>query len=158
MSLSLVEPRVKLPLDESFRPAVLYNHAFLDAVRKSGEEEPLGIAIERNNGMTSVFETTVSAEHCDMAKANLLYVERLVKTLLWQWGGWKIIIGGSRKLGKYIKNEYSERGKHAFDAEFMGGVYNRPFIVEVVDFSDLPKPKEERVSLGRHLDGCRIGF
>jgi len=158
MSLGLVEPRVKLPLDGSFRPAVLYNHAFLDAVRKSGEEEPLGIAIERNDGMTSVSETTVFAEHCDMAKANLFYVERLVKTLLWQWGGWKITIGGSRKVGKYIKKEYSERGKRAFDAEFMGRVYNKPFTVEVVDFGDLPKPKEERVSLGRHLDGCRIGF
>jgi len=158
MSLSLVEPRVKPPLDESFRPAVLYNHAFLDAVRKSGKEEPLGIAIERNDGLTSVFETAVFAEYYGMAKANLPYVERLVKTLLWQWGGWKIMIGGSRNVGRHIENSYSEGGERAFDAQFMGGVYDKPFTVEVLDFGDLPQPKEGSVLLGRHLDGCRIGF
>lgn len=158
MSMDLVEPRVKPPLDEGFRPAVLYNHAFLDSVRKSGKEECLGIAIERNSGMTSVFETTVFAEHSEMAKANLPYVKRLAKTLLWQWGGWKIMIGGSRDVGKHIENAYSKGGKRAFDAEFMGGVYRKPFSVEVVDFDDLPQPKEERVLLGRHLDGFRIGF
>ncbi len=158
MSVNPVEPRVKPPLDEGFRPAVLYNHAFLDSVRKSGKEEALGIAIERNNGMTSVSETAMYAEGHEMAKANLPYAERLVKTLLWQWGGWKIIIGGSRNVGEHIRDEYSQQGKRAFDTKFMSGVYKKPFTVEIVDFDDLPQPKEERVSLGRHLAGCRIGF
>jgi predicted NBD/HSP70 family sugar kinase len=155
---SLIKPRVTPPLDEDFRPTVLQNHAFLDAVRESGREEPLGIAIERNDGLTSVFKTIVFDEHCEAAKASLAYVERLVKTLLWQWGGWKVIVGGPKYVGEHVQNEYSQEGKRSFDAEFMGNVYEKPFTVEVVDFEELPQPREKRVHLGRHLDGCRIGF
>lgn len=156
--VKLIKPRVEPPLDQGFRPSVLYNHAFLKEVRESGQEKPLGIAIERNNGMTSVFRTSIFSEQSKMVKTNQFYVERLIKTFLWMWGGWKVTIGGSRKLGLYIENEYSPRGKHAFDAEFMGGVYEKPFTVEKINFNDLPQPKEETVYLGRHLDGCRIGF
>jgi len=155
---NLVKPRIIPPLDEDFRPAVLQNHTFLDAVRKSGKEESFGIAIERNDGMTSVFKTFVFAEDCDRAEENLPYVELLVKTLLWQWGGWKVVVGGSETIGNHIKKEYSRRRKRAFEAEFMGGVYERPFTVEVVNFDDLPQPKERRLSIGGHFDGCRIGF
>ena len=154
----LIKPRVELPLDRDFRPSVLYNHAFLEAVHRSGKEEPLGIAIERYNGITSVFRTSVFSEQFKMIKTNQYYVERLVKTLLWMWGGWKVTIGGSRKVGHHIENEYSPRGKRAFDAEFMGYIYEKPFTVEKVDFNNLPQPKEETVHLSRHLDGCRIGF
>ena len=158
MSRNLVKPRIKPPLDANFLPIVLQNHAFLDAVRKSGKEQPLGIAIERNDGMTSVFKTVVFAESSDMMKANLPYVECLVKALLWQWGGWKVVLGGPKTFGNHVKNEYSQGGKRAFDAEFMGGVYEKPFTVEVVDFDEVPQPKEGRVSIGGHLDGCRIGL
>ncbi|RJS75954.1 ROK family protein [Candidatus Bathyarchaeota archaeon] len=156
--LEMVKPKMRLNLDPGFSPVVLYNHAFLNAVRESGEGEPLGIAIERNNGLTSIFKTMVFAESSEMAEANLYYVERLVKTLLWMWGGWRIVIGGAEYIGQHIRNEYSIKGKRSFDAEFMSGVYEKPFTVEVVDFDDLPQPKEETVSLGGHLDGCRIGF
>jgi len=156
--IGLVEPGVKPPLDEAFRPSVLHNHAFHDAVRRSGKSEPLGIAIERNDGLTSVFRTVVFSDDCGMAEANLSCVERLVKTLLWVWGGWKVTIGGPRSVGKHIEDEYSEGGKRAFDAEFLGGVYEKPFTVEVVDYHSLPEPKEGKVILGRHFDGCRIGF
>jgi len=156
--IGLIKPRVEPPLDKEFRPAVLYNHAFLEAVNKCGKEEPLGIAIERNNGLTSVFKTIVFPESSRMVKASLPYVGHLVKTLLWIWGGWKVMIGGPRNIGRYIKDEYSPKGRRAFDAEFMGGVYEKPFTVEVMNFDDLPQPSEQRVSLGRHLEGCRIGF
>jgi len=158
MSRNLVKPRIRLPLDEDFRPPMLHNHWFLDAVRKSGKEEPLGIAIERNDGLTSVFETVVSTQGYDTARANLPYVSLLAKTLLWQWGGWKIVVGGPKTIGNHIKDEYSQGGKRAFDADFMGGVYEKPFTVEVVAFDDIPEPKEKRLSFAGHLDGCRIGF
>jgi predicted NBD/HSP70 family sugar kinase len=156
--IDLAEPRIKPPLDGSFRPAVLYDHAFLDAARTSGRSEPLGIAIERNDGLTSVYKTIVFAEDCKMAKNNLPYVERLVKTLLWVWGGWKVTIGGPRSVGKHIQDEYSDGGRRSFDAMFMGGVYEKPFTVESASSDRLPEPKEGKVVLGRHLDGCRIGF
>jgi len=156
--LGLAEPKVKPPLDKDFQPIVLRDRAFLHAVRRADKEEPLGIAAERNNGLTSVFRTVVFPERSEMASANLSYVERFVKTLLWVWGGWRVVIGGSKTIGRHIKEEYSPRGKRAFDAEFMGGVYEKPFTVEAVDYADLPQPQEESIPLGRHLEGCRIGF
>ncbi len=68
------------------------------------------------------------------------------------------MIGGPEYIGRYVRNEYSPKGKRAFDAEFMGGVYEKSFMVEVMDFDNLPQPSKQRISLGRHLEGCRIGF
>jgi hypothetical protein len=40
----------------------------------------------------------------------------------------------------------------------MGGVYERPFTVEITSPEKTPEPSEGSMALGRHLDGCRIGF
>jgi predicted NBD/HSP70 family sugar kinase len=46
-----------------------------------------------------------------------------------------------------------------FDAEIMGDrVYERKFEVTHVAAGDLPPARERTIPLGRHLDGCRIGF
>lgn len=97
-------------LDRDFRPASLENRDFLDAVRKSGKAVPLAIALERGNGLISAYEAQVFAEDYEDTKANLYYVERLVKTLLWQRGGWKITIGGPVSIGQYIKKAYAPGG------------------------------------------------
>ena len=85
-TLNLARPQAVPRLDQQFRPAVLANHAFVAGVQASGEGVPLVISLERGNGLFSVFETQVYASGSDMAPANLPYVERLVKTLLWQRG------------------------------------------------------------------------
>jgi len=48
--IPLIKPRTIPPLDDNFCPAVLWNHAFLDAVRSSGEGLPLTVSLERNDG------------------------------------------------------------------------------------------------------------
>src|SRR5262249_38320171 len=53
---------------------------------------------------------------------------------------------------------YAAGGARAFDAEFMGGIYEHPFTVVVTDADRVPAEKETSVPLGRHLDGCRVGF
>jgi len=83
------------------------------------------------------------------------YIERLVKTLLWIYGGYKIIIGGSKKIGEYIKKIYSEEGKRAFDAKFMSGIYEKPFTVVTMNINEIPSAKEKSILLGGHLEGCR---
>jgi predicted NBD/HSP70 family sugar kinase len=92
------------------------------------------------------------------AKANLLYAERLVKFLLWQRGGWKVYVGGSLEIGNYIQNCYKSGGSRAFDCQFMEEVYEKPFSVVCCQAGDVPLAKEGGQPLGRHLDGCRIGF
>lgn len=93
-----------------------------------------------------------------MASTNLLYAERLIKTLLWLRGGYKIIIGGPNEIGRYIKKIYSSKGERAFDANFMSTIYEKPFTVEISDVEKISLTKEKSITLGSHLEGCRIGF
>jgi len=157
----LVTPRVVPPLHERFCPSVLANHAYLNEVRQSARGVPLVIALERHEGFVSVYSTECFDESDDLSRLNLPFAERLVKMLLWKHGGWRIVVGGPRRIGEHIRQTYSLGslpGARAFDAEFMGGVYERPFTVEITSPEKAPQPSEGTVALGRHLEGCRIGF
>lgn len=155
----LVEPRFAPPLDSTFRPAVLANRAFVKDVKKSGEGVPLVLALERGDGSVSRFETVAFPEGHAQADANLPYAERLLKFLLWQRGGCRVYVGGPPSVGEYLARTYSPDGVRKFDYHFMGeDVYERTFTVVSCDAADAPPEKETTQPLGRHLDGCRIGF
>ncbi|MCG8499434.1 MAG: ROK family protein [Firmicutes bacterium] len=160
MSFKKICSKAKLVpvLDKDYRPAVLENRAFLNAVKESGAGVPLVIALERAGGLISTYTTEVFAEDHEMAEENFFYVERLVKALLWIKGGWKIIIGGPKSIGEYIQKAYAAGGIREFDAKFMSRVYEKPFTVEIIDAANVPAAKENAKAVGRHLDGCRIGF
>ena len=69
-----------------------------------------------------------------------------------------MIIAGSTVVGERIKAAFSHGGLRDFDVKFMERVYEQPFSVEVVAFENAPKDKSAAAPIGRHLDGCRIGF
>ncbi|GMV93270.1 MAG: hypothetical protein AMXMBFR82_30480 [Candidatus Hydrogenedentota bacterium] len=155
----LIRPNFVPPLDEGYRPAVLANRAFRAEVEASGEGVPLVLGLERADGSVSRYETQVFPEGHARAQANLFYVERLVKFLLWQRGGWKVYVGGPRSIGEHIATVYAMGGAREFDFKFMGeDVYEHTFTVVPCDVSDVPAENETTQALGRHLDGCRIGF
>ncbi len=158
-AFKLMQPSIAPALDPGFRPPVLANRAFRQAVTESGGGEPLVIGVERTNGSLSRFETTIFADGHPSAEANLSYVERIVKFLLWQRGGWKVYIGGSPRVGAYIAQTYAADGARAFDYRFMGEqVYQQPFTVVACRAGEVPPEHEPEKALGRHLEGNRIGF
>ncbi|HOS93046.1 MAG TPA: ROK family protein [Armatimonadota bacterium] len=156
--MQLPTPAVAPPLDPRFRPAALANRALRQAAEAAGKSAPLAIALERGDGSISTYRTTAVAPGGPQHEANLEYAERIVKTLLWQRGGWRVIIGGPDGIGEHIRQVYSPSGPRAFDHEFMGGVYEKPFTVDVTDADRVPDTQEATAPLGRHLEGCRIGF
>jgi predicted NBD/HSP70 family sugar kinase len=157
--LRLVEPAFVPPLDPEFRPAVLANRAFREAVAQSGAAVPLVLGLERGSGELSRYETTIYAEDHPDASANLLYAERILKFLLWQRGGWKVYVGGPAPIGDHLRRAYAADGERAFDFQFMGDdVYEREFTVVSCAADEVPPANEGGKALGRHLDGCRIGF
>ncbi|MCC6485735.1 MAG: ROK family protein [Armatimonadetes bacterium] len=156
--MELITPEITPPLEDSYRPAVLANRSFCSAVNESGGGLPLRILLERGGGATSVFDTYVFAAGHPREQENLRYVERLVKFLLWQRGGWRVVIGGPQAIAEHIKQVYSPGGARAFDYEFMGNVYGHRFTVEACGADEIEDPKETAVAVGRHTDGCRIGF
>jgi len=154
----LARPTVVPPLDPEFRPAAKGNLQYRQAVSAMKTRVPLAIALERNNGHVSVFNTEILPAGSEHDAATRLYVERLVKFRLWQIGAWKILIGGPRDIGAFIAQTYARNGARAFDANLMEQVYERPLVVETVDRSEIPEARESFAALGGHLDGCRIGF
>lgn len=158
-AFKLLKPKKVPPLDEDFRPAVIANRAYLDEVADSNVGVPLLLGLERSDGYLSHFATQVFPEGHARANANLHYVERIVKFLLWQKGGWKIYIGGTKGIAEYIRECYSPEGVRHFEYHFMEkDVYERAFTVVSCDPSEVPLERESGEPLGRHLDGCRIGF
>lgn len=116
------------------------------------------IALERADGSISRFDTVVLPAGSPNFALNFRYIERIVKFLLWQRGGWKVYAGGPAAIGQHLRQVYAPGGAREFDYHFMSGVYEHPFSVEICPPGDVPAEKETTVPLGRHLDGCRVGF
>jgi len=154
----LTAPGIVPPLDSDFRPAVLANRKFRAEVAASGNGVPLVIAVEADAGAVSHYRMEVFSPRDKRFASNVAVVERIVKFLLWQRGGWRVVIGGPREIGAHIKTVYSQTGARAFDVNLMMAVYGKPFTVEAVDVDQVPGEKMTAKPLGRHLDGCRIGF
>lgn len=158
-SLLSQPPNVQPPLHPEFRPAVLGNRAFRAAVEKAGGSVRLVIALERDAGSVSIFESQVFPEGHAEAASNLRYAERVLKFLLWQKGGFKVSVAGPKAIADYLAKEYAPGGERAFDADFFAKIYEQPrFVVESVSFDALPKEREQGAAVGGHLEGCRIGF
>jgi predicted NBD/HSP70 family sugar kinase len=69
------------------------------------------------------------------------------------------MIGGDPAIARMIEEIYAPSGERKFDHEFMGAkVYGRGMVVESLSLEAMPAAKESTIALGRHLDGCRIGF
>ena len=156
-SLQLVTPQFVPPLEPEFRPAALANRQFRADAAEAGV--PLILGLERAHGEISRFETVVFPDGHSRAQENLYYVERIVKFLLWAKGGFKVYVGGPRSIGEYLQKLYSPEGERKFDYDFMGEqVYEQNFTVAPCAPEDVPAAKESGKALGRHLNGCRIGF
>ncbi len=143
-------------LDPQFSPmSVAYRDFVADAERNGGQR--LVIGIERNKGYVSTFTTTVYPDGVK-DRENIEMTERIVKSLLWFRGGYKLIIAGSKVIFEGIKEAYGKNGARAFDNEFMARVYEREFEVVWCPIEEAPQDNEGAAPIGRHLDGCRIGF
>ncbi|MEW5868648.1 MAG: ROK family protein [Chloroflexota bacterium] len=152
-------PKLPPPLDESFHPAVIFNREFLRGVQASGRGQEVVIGVQRVDGSLSRYEAQIYPAGHANAIHNGFYCERLVKFLLWQRGGCRVFFGGPAEIGNYLQQVYAAEGERAFDYHFMGqDVYQQTFSVVVCAPEDVPAAHESEQSLGRHLEGCRIGF
>ncbi|MCH5163392.1 MAG: ROK family protein [Clostridiales bacterium] len=137
------------PLDSGFIPLLAFNRAFL-----SGAKNPVAIAVERADGQMAATHTYIYGTP-EMADADRYYLNRLVKTILWIKGGFKVYVNDQCAYA-HIKHAFCEGGERDFDVKFMSDIFERPF--EVVKVDSVPEEKNIAKSMGGHLAGCRIGF
>ena len=88
-----ISPKLRPVLDPEFLPAALWNRTYRAAVRENGGPH-LALALERTAGSVSVFHTAVLPHQGVNVSLNLRYVERLLKFLLWQKGGYRVSVAG----------------------------------------------------------------
>ncbi len=148
--------KVSAKLDPKFQPMSLVIREMREATKENGQD--IIIAVERNHGYILTYKTRIFPDGTGHDEENFNFIERVAKSLLWVSGGYKITIAGNEKIGNRIKEAYTYDGLRAFDVGFMERVYERPFEVEVCSLEGAPETKNATESVGRHLDGCRIGF
>lgn len=154
-----IAPKIRPALDPEFLPAALWHRAYADLVAKDPGARPFALVLVRNDG--SVFRhdgRVLSATHPEAA-LTLTYAERLLKFLLWMKGGPRVLVAGADEIAAALGRIYSPAGARAFDYDFMGEkIFGRVFSVEAAKFDALPTVVETSLPMGRHLEGCRIGF
>ena len=92
-------------LDPGFLPLQRFNEA-----HQVGAAKPVGIAVERANGEMAVVETFLHGTEA-MRQADHYYLDRLVKTMLWMKGGYKIYVRGDEDSYTFLKGIYCAGGK-----------------------------------------------
>ncbi|WP_295740917.1 ROK family protein [uncultured Oscillibacter sp.] len=137
-------------LDPEFIPLMRFNRAFLADAKK-----PVGIAVERADGQMAACRTFIHGTP-EMREADCYYIERIVKTLLWMKGGFKVYVSGDERICEYLQSVYCAGGQQEFDWDYMANVFEHPF--EVVPVDEIPAAKDDPKAIGGHLGGCRIGF
>lgn len=138
-------------LDPEFIPFGVWAKAYLE-----GADHPIRVAVEREDKLISVRDSAIRGP--EFADANLRYVERLVKFLLWSIGGFRVYIQGCDEIAGEIAKMYSPEGTRSFDYGFVMDVYEQPLEIIACTAEQFPEANEGAKSIGGHMEGCRIGF
>lgn len=145
-------------LDSGFIPMIRMLENYEERIRKSEKFERIQFAITRPEG-TVFSESYQILPSAEPPHATIEYLERQLKMLLWQKGGSKVYVSGSKVWANKLADIYSASGPRAFDADFIGKkLFQEPFQVIAVDESEMPQASEPSLKVGGHLQGCRIGF
>jgi len=154
-----VAPKLRPVLDPEFLPGALWQRAYRALVATDPGARPFSVVLVRKDGSVFRHDSRVLAAAHPGAALTLTYAERLLKFLLWMKGGPRVLVAGADEIAAALGQIYSPTGARAFDCEFMGvKIFGREFSVEAGAFASLPASVETSLPMGRHLDGCRIGF
>lgn len=155
-----VSPAFLPPLDPDFLPASLWTRAFKAKIRDAGAPRRVMIALERCKGSVSRYDLEILSpgSSAEAREANLFFIERMVKNLLWMRGARRVSLSGSEEILKTVAKMYSRHGERSFDFGLMSRAYAEPFKVRVVKSKAMPEAAELTRPLGGHFDGYRVGF
>lgn len=154
-----VAPKTRPSLDPEFLPAVLWNRAYRALVAQDPAARPFAIVLRRPDGTTFRHDSRVLSATHPAARLTLTYAERLLKFLFWMKGGNEVLIAGADEIATALADIYRPGGVRAFDHAFMGEkVFGGLFSITAAPLESLPLETETSLPMGRHLEGCRIGF
>ncbi len=141
--------------DKGFFPMSIGNREYKKALQKA-EVVQIVIALERSGGLVSLHRTEIFK--CGHEEDNKIYIERLLKTLIWLKGGCKVYYSGPTYIADHLKSEYRHGGAREFDVAFMELIYESKFEILIMKPDEIPAENENPKAVGGHFSGCRIGF
>jgi predicted NBD/HSP70 family sugar kinase len=151
--------RMKPKLDPTFSAAILWNRAYREQANACGSTHKATFALLRPDESCSIHTTPILPLLPQHEEKTTRYLERMLKFLLWQRGASRVLIHGCDTITRKLAALYSATGARSFDFDFFGEkIYGTPMHICCCEEQDLPEPHEGTLPLGRHLDGCRIGF
>ncbi len=154
-----IQPKFTPELDPGFIAPVLWNKAYEAKVAATPGSHDVDIALTRLDGTCFRWSGRVLPHEGENVELNNKYVERIVKFLLWMKGGCTILVAGDDAIADMLAATYCEGGAREFDWDFIGKkIYDQHIEVKKVAKEDLPAENSTSVSLGRNLDGYRLGF
>lgn len=157
--MNAITLKVSPILDPEFQPAVLWNREFRQSVSRVRNADPVSIAVVRPDGIASRFDLEVFPRDHALNSRNVKYLERFIGFVLWSRGGNRILWDGPAYLLEALNQHYSHTDTGRFTAHAMGEwFFGEPFELLAASRQELPENLAAGTTLGRHFDGCRIGF
>ena len=132
------------------------NRAFEAAARETGAAAEVGIALEQADGRCFIIAPCCSRPITNWSQT-ISPPRTHGEVSLWQRGGWKIHLSGADAYIDRLQEYYRTNEFGKFDDDVIG-VKNNRHSLEVVACAELPAENSQARPIGRHLDGCRIGF
>ncbi len=145
-------------IDSNFLPPILWHRAYEAMCDESKESRDLTVAVSRSDGTVFVHSMKVLPESSENFPLTYTAVDGVLSFLLWQKGGSIVHVAGAPEIGKALKSAYSKEGSDAFTWDLMTRFFLDPMKVIVCEPDEIPVANESALPLGRHMDGCRIGF
>ena len=150
--------KVSAVLDSGFLPSVLWHRAYQAMCDDNPDSRELIMAIERPDGTVFVHKMKVLPESHDNFPLSYKAVDGVLGFLLWQKGGTVVHVAGAPEIGDALSDAYCKEGCAAFTWDLMTRFFLDPMKVVVCEIDEIPEANESALPLGRHMDGCRIGF
>ncbi len=158
MKFEIPHLKVTPELDPDFLPPALWHRSYGKLCEINSDARELTLALGRPDGTVFVHRLKVLPDSSEYRELNLQAVEGVLGFLLWQKGGSRLYVAGAPEIGEVLKNRYCESGEMTFTWDMMSRFFLEPMQVTVCDMSELPAANENVLPLGRHMQGCRIGF
>ena len=102
-------------IDKQFMPMALVLKSFKEDVRNA-PHKTLTVCVEREEGYNYIYKLDIFK---DNDVRNYEVAERIVKTLIWLVGGFRVYVAGDAYIAGRLKDDYRKGGAREFDADFM---------------------------------------
>ena len=119
MSKITISAPILPELDKAFVPAALWNREYRKLAAADPNAVKVAITLKRSNGAISRFDTLLLPDTEENKALNFRYVERLVKFMLWAFGGCEVAV--DKPHDKIINSLISRQFKRRYSFDGISG-------------------------------------